>query len=565
MLSPQVEPKADVISPKQLPTGKNTVKNGEEKGEKSGDFASIFSSIKGIQKNLNLFDSSDKKIDLDEKLSSLIDITDTKGQNLLNPNHELTLIKINNAQTKLNDLLTKIKDVKGFEKIENINDLVKYANAKGLNIEKLSFEVLKDSLNDSTLKLSKSLITPANTSTNDNKKTASENIISNKNVKFVQVNNKEKNQTLVTQSEQKNTTNKTLEKVMEQLVQKREQDQSTIKVSTNEVIVEKLQLNPKKAANKVKKENKQTGESTSKNSPLKLKENDLIQDIASVEKNVTKGKKITSPQKNSSQTKEKIDVKGIDQELQTKQVQLESIAKTATLEKNSQPLNIPIISSLLAGEKDKKNGSHSMKSEKKNTFEGTIKTPFSSAITLENLLKSEDLTKNFEKSEAKQHMANLDKEISIEHKLEHVDTSIKKEDISSKINHKEVFKNFAKEMRDKIDNYKPPIMKMSIELRPYNLGKVEVTLLTRGDQLKIQINSNTQALTMIMQNINDFKQSLSNVGVNDVAMNFQSSFGESKGEQKNQEQEQVAQNFHEEEEQKVEEVTSLELSVPIYT
>ncbi|EDM23019.1 flagellar hook-length control protein FliK [Caminibacter mediatlanticus] len=91
------------------------------------------------------------------------------------------------------------------------------------------------------------------------------------------------------------------------------------------------------------------------------------------------------------------------------------------------------------------------------------------------------------------------------------------------ISAKQTLKNFANNLKEAIENYKPPIHKLSIELNPKELGKVELTLIHRGDNLQIQINSNQQpTINFFNQHQNDLKTILVNMGYSDVNMSFNS-------------------------------------------
>ncbi|QCT94140.1 hypothetical protein FE773_02800 [Caminibacter mediatlanticus TB-2] len=91
------------------------------------------------------------------------------------------------------------------------------------------------------------------------------------------------------------------------------------------------------------------------------------------------------------------------------------------------------------------------------------------------------------------------------------------------ISAKQILKNFANNLKEAIENYKPPIHKLSIELNPKELGKVELTLIHRGDNLQIQINSNQQpTINFFNQHQNDLKTILVNMGYSDVNMSFNS-------------------------------------------
>lgn len=90
---------------------------------------------------------------------------------------------------------------------------------------------------------------------------------------------------------------------------------------------------------------------------------------------------------------------------------------------------------------------------------------------------------------------------------------------------KETLRNFTGSLREGINNYKPPLSKLSIELSPEHLGNVEVTLKQRGTQLIVQIHSNPQALQLFMANAQDFKQQLFGIGYENIEMTFQDADG----------------------------------------
>ena len=107
--------------------------------------------------------------------------------------------------------------------------------------------------------------------------------------------------------------------------------------------------------------------------------------------------------------------------------------------------------------------------------------------------------------------------------LDKNDFIVEKDDILYKAKDvKQTFRNFAKELKEKIDDYKPPIMKLSISLKPLNLGKINITLLSRGDNIKVHINSSSTSMNMIMQNITEFKNTLTQAGINNLDMSFNS-------------------------------------------
>lgn len=80
--------------------------------------------------------------------------------------------------------------------------------------------------------------------------------------------------------------------------------------------------------------------------------------------------------------------------------------------------------------------------------------------------------------------------------------------------------SFAQQIKESIKNYKPPLTKLSLDLNPKNLGKIELTIAKKGKDLQINITSNPQAITLFAQNQADLKHNLQNVGFNQVDFNF---------------------------------------------
>ncbi len=98
-----------------------------------------------------------------------------------------------------------------------------------------------------------------------------------------------------------------------------------------------------------------------------------------------------------------------------------------------------------------------------------------------------------------------------------VQTQIKHDIIKAK----QSIQKFSNDLHEAIKDYKPPLSKISIEMNPKDLGKVEVTLIHRGENLQIKINSNTtQTLNFIQTHQNELKQNLINMGYSEVNMSF---------------------------------------------
>ncbi len=139
--------------------------------------------------------------------------------------------------------------------------------------------------------------------------------------------------------------------------------------------------------------------------------------------------------------------------------------------------------------------------------------------------------------------------------------ALSKDSIEQKIrDSKETVKKFVTDLKEKIDIYKPPIMKFVMELSPSNLGDVDVTILSRGNSLVLNLNSNPNAMQLFMQNSMEFKNSLINMGFADVSMNFNSN---QNGGGSNQHQERAFREYVANSEFE-EEIESLEVVIPQY-
>ena len=96
-----------------------------------------------------------------------------------------------------------------------------------------------------------------------------------------------------------------------------------------------------------------------------------------------------------------------------------------------------------------------------------------------------------------------------------------------RFNVQNTFTHFSDRLRDAIANYRPPVTKISLELNPENLGNLELTIAKNGDKLSVQISSNQNALQLIMQNTQEFKNSLNNLGFQNVELDFKDNQGNS--------------------------------------
>ncbi|MGL2645738.1 flagellar hook-length control protein FliK [Helicobacter pylori] len=85
---------------------------------------------------------------------------------------------------------------------------------------------------------------------------------------------------------------------------------------------------------------------------------------------------------------------------------------------------------------------------------------------------------------------------------------------------KETIKHFAQQLKQEIQEYKPPMSKISMDLFPKELGKVEVTIQKVGKNLKVSVISHNNSLQTFLDNQQDLKNSLNALGFEGVDLSF---------------------------------------------
>ncbi|MCV6607341.1 MAG: flagellar hook-length control protein FliK, partial [Campylobacterales bacterium] len=142
---------------------------------------------------------------------------------------------------------------------------------------------------------------------------------------------------------------------------------------------------------------------------------------------------------------------------------------------------------------------------------------------------------------------NEEKQVTELPKIE--ETNIKSEATNkNEINHskKETISSFAQSLKQQVEEYRPPIMKVALSLTPKNLGQVDVTIKQRGGKIEVNLTSNNQALQIFTQGSFDLKTALANIGFNEVNMNLNDS-GSKDGQKREQEQNEKEEESNEDE------------------
>ncbi|WQT45753.1 flagellar hook-length control protein FliK [Helicobacter pylori] len=110
---------------------------------------------------------------------------------------------------------------------------------------------------------------------------------------------------------------------------------------------------------------------------------------------------------------------------------------------------------------------------------------------------------------------------------------------------KETIKHFTQQLKQEIQEYKPPMSRISMDLFPKELGKVEVTIQKVGKNLKVSVISHNNSLQTFLDNQQDLKNSLNALGFEGVDLSF--SQDSSKEQPKEQLKEQLGEPFKEQE------------------
>ncbi|MGN8457229.1 flagellar hook-length control protein FliK [Helicobacter pylori] len=106
---------------------------------------------------------------------------------------------------------------------------------------------------------------------------------------------------------------------------------------------------------------------------------------------------------------------------------------------------------------------------------------------------------------------------------------------------KETIKHFTQQLKQEIQEYKPPMSKISMDLFPKELGKVEVIIQKVGKNLKVSVISHNNSLQTFLDNQQDLKNSLNALGFEGVDLSF------SQDSSKEQPKEQLRELFKEQE------------------
>ena len=131
-------------------------------------------------------------------------------------------------------------------------------------------------------------------------------------------------------------------------------------------------------------------------------------------------------------------------------------------------------------------------------------------------------------------------------------------------------RHFAIDLKEAAENYKPPFTRLTMKLNPERLGEVDVTLIQRGNNVHVTIQSNnTASVAFLAHNATELKAQLAQQGVTSATMNFMAG-SDSQSQNPQQQQQQQNQNRFraytslEELHSNNQELSALEITIPRY-
>jgi len=128
-------------------------------------------------------------------------------------------------------------------------------------------------------------------------------------------------------------------------------------------------------------------------------------------------------------------------------------------------------------------------------------------------------------------------------------------------------RHFAIDLKEAAENYKPPFTRITMKLNPEKLGEVEVTLIQRGNNVHVNIqSSNANSVAFLAHNATELKAQLASQGIANATMNFMSG-GENQQQNSNpQQQHNRFQSYQSllELESNEEQLSALEIILPHY-
>lgn len=424
-------------------------------------------------------ESQDSKVDLKTKSAEIVEDSKVKNAQVKNTQTQ----KESQKETK------EVKEVKADSKVESKTESKEAKESNAKKIESQKAEVNGEIVEDSKVKTAQVKNSQIQKEAKDSKVDPKEAKVDSKEVKN-------------TESKAKESSVKNTQLKDSQSIEKTE--------NTKESLAEKPAQTQSKAQESLK---------TSQDSKQSFAQKEAQKQENIVEEKIIKEESVKDS-KNAKTTKE------------TKFAQ--DLERNPFIQKEKKEVK----DSLLKDNESQKSAKDSkIRTQNTNSFNATLKEENMRQevkmqdIFLDNLLKTKDSSLQTTKESHREVIAEETKE-NVEKKAkanQEVFSAQTQAQVESRLSVQNTFLHFSDKLRDALQNYRPPVTKLSLELNPENLGSVELTITKRGDKLSVQIGSNQNALQLFMQNAQEFKNSLNNLGFNDVNLEFKDNAGNSLG------------------------------------
>lgn len=136
---------------------------------------------------------------------------------------------------------------------------------------------------------------------------------------------------------------------------------------------------------------------------------------------------------------------------------------------------------------------------------------------------------------------------------------------------KQMIRYLSDDIKKAIDDYKPPISRIKVQLNPAKLGEMELSVTQRGKNIIVNLSSNNTAINLLNANLAELRVQLQHSGINSASFHLSSNGAETSGgfaQQQREQQHKKAQkeyNFFSKDELEGDEVlASLEITIPRY-
>jgi hypothetical protein len=495
-------------------------------------------------------ENSDTTKTLSEELLSTINSKIDKLKNIQaqnNMNGEAT-----KANIKLQNIYNELKTKQEFSEIRSVNDLVKIANKSGLNLQNLSIEKMEEAIK----------------STQDKKVTISDLINSQSNMTkdALEKNKKESTQERLD----------TLKKVIDKNTQTETNKLNQLKENLPQIGDMHSRLDTKQGLNNQDYKKEVVKDFSSKLNSLDNSEESI--DSLNTLKKIIKDNSDKIDAQKATQDNSKL-----PKEVSTTESGIQN-AKEQTKDTNlDETKRLKKEETLREEVKKEINKEFTLSSILNKNLEEEQKSREFSLNSLLNKITSKKDETNSKVDTTSQKLDETFQQLSKEFNLDNIDNKSMRLDtnktdtdfVAKTVKAKETIKRFVSDLETKLQDYKPPLMKIELELKPQNLGTVDVTVVSRGNNLSIQLSSNSQALQMFMQNQDEFRNALSELGFSDVKMDFNSSDGSSAGNSNsngqensgsNQNQRSTGNSYYTQDKELIQEnkIESIEITIPQY-